>query len=29
VVNRSSSQALVMLKHFGPGNRSLVQPAAA
>ena len=23
VVNRSSSQALVMLKHFGPGNRSL------
>jgi hypothetical protein len=28
VVNRSSSQPLVMLKHFGPGNRALVQPAA-
>jgi hypothetical protein len=24
IVNRSSSQDLVMLKHFGPGNRSLV-----
>ena len=23
VVNRSSSQTLIMLKHFGPGNRSL------
>ena len=23
VVNRSSCQELVMLKHFGPGNRSL------
>jgi hypothetical protein len=27
VVNHSSSQPLVMLKHFGPGNRSLVLPA--
>jgi hypothetical protein len=27
VANRSSSQALVMLKHFGPGNRSLTIPA--
>ena len=26
VVNRSLSQALVMLKHFGPGNRSLTIP---
>jgi len=29
VVNHSSSQTLVMLKHFGPGNRSLVLPVAS
>jgi hypothetical protein len=29
VVNHSSSQPLVMLKHFGPGNRSLVLPATS
>jgi len=29
VVNRSASQALVMLKHFGPGNRSLAESEAA
>jgi hypothetical protein len=27
VVNRSSAQDLVMLKHFGPGNRSLAEDA--
>ncbi len=25
IVNRSSAQDLVMLKHFGPGNRSLAE----
>jgi hypothetical protein len=29
VVNRSDSQALIMLKHFGPGNRSLAESEAA
>jgi len=28
VVNRSASQALVMLKHFGPGSRSLAESEA-